>query len=294
MDISSIVNMGSSSSTSGSLNDDFCATTPAGDSVFTKIMGSRTVFETPGKGAVVASFIFDPKQKYSDNHIMASVVTDYMAELRDALTRHLLDPKDIAPKPKTLEETIWEQLTSALPKDTLNKNLFSDKPTFEAYKELLTTNVTKSFNEEELLTKAMREKAYHFAFEIAIDAYPGEMGAKENKPNGPKCGVLTFYLEGIPDGNVPQVKDEKEEEEEPAKTKKRKTDGDGSKKSEKDQMLADLALAEFVGRATVETSKKFPPTATMFFESMGRWFSSVVTRKSAKLEKDKNRSHLYH
>jgi hypothetical protein len=293
MDISSIVNMGSSSSTSGSLNDDFCATTPAGDNVFTKIMGSRTVFETPGKGALVASFIFDPKQKFSDNHIMASVVTDYMAELRDGLTRHLLDPKDIVPKPKTLEETIWEQLTSALPKDTLTKNLFSDKPTFEVYRELLTTNVTKNFNEEELLTRAMKEKTFNFAFEIAIDAYPGEMGTKDTKPNGPKCGVLTFYLEGIPDGNVPQVKEEKDEEEEPTKSKKRKAETDG-KKTEKEQMLADLALTEFAARATVESSKKFPPTATLFFESLGRWFSSVVTRKSAKLEKDKNRSHLYH
>jgi len=288
------VNMGSSSSTSGSLNDDFCATTPAGDNVFSKIMGSRTVFETPGKGALVASFIFDPKQKFSDNHIMASVVTDYMAELRDGLTRHLLDPKDIVPKPKTLEETIWEQLTSALPKDTLTKNLFSDKQTFEVYRELLTTNVTKNFNEEDLLTRAMRERVFNFAFEIAIDAYPGEMGTKDTKPNGPKCGVLTFYLEGIPDGNVPQVKEEKDEEEEPSKSKKRKAEADGGKKSEKEQMLTDLALTEFAARATVETSKKFPPTATLFFESLGRWFSSVVTRKSAKLEKDKNRSHLYH
>jgi len=143
------------------------------------------------------------------------------------------------------------------------------------------------------LTRAMKEKAFNFAFEIAIDAYPGEMGTKDSKPNGPKCGVLTFYLEGIPDGNVPQVKEEKDEEEEPIKSKKRKADADG-KKTEKEQMLADLALTEFAARATVESTKKLPPTATLFFESLGRWFSSVVTRKSAKLEKDKNRSHLYH
>lgn len=285
--------MGSSSSTSGSLNDDFCATTPAGDNVFTKIMGSRTVFETPNKGAVVASFIFDPKQKFSDNHIMASVVTDYMAELRDGLTRHLLDPKDIVPKPKTLDETIWEQLTSSLPKDTLTKHLFSDKPTFDTYRELLVTNVTKNFNEEELLTKAMRDKPYRYAFEIAIDAYPGEIGKGDTKPNGPKCGVLTFYLEGVPDGNVPQVKEEKDEEDENPKSKKRKADSE-NKKSEKEQLLADLALSAFGAEATVESSKKFPPTASLFFESLGRWFSSVVTRKSAKLEKDKNRNHLYH
>jgi len=257
-------------------------------------MGSRTVFETPNKGAVVASFIFDPKQKYTDSHIMASVVTDYMAELRDGLTRYLLDPKDIVPKPKTLEESIWEQLTSSLPKDTLTKHLFSDKPTFDAYRDLITTNVTKTFNEEDLLTRAMRERSFHFAFEIAIDAYPGEIGAKaDNKPNGPKCGVLTFYLEGIPDGNVPPVKEEKEDDEEPAKAKKRKVDADG-KKSDKEQLLSDLALTEFYSTATLESTKKFPPTAAQFFESLGRWFSSVVTRKSAKLEKDKNRSHLYH
>lgn len=228
---------------------------------------------------------------------MASITTDYIAELRDALTRHLLEPNDIVSKTKSLEETIWEQLTAMLPKEALSKNLFSDKDTFESYRQLVTTTVTKSWNEEELLTKHMREKPFAFSLEIAIDAYPAEGSDKNNQKPGNKTGVLTFYIEGIPSGVVPRVCGASEEEKsESAKvpTKKRKAESEKGKTSDKDKLLEELALTEFRKKATMEDSKRFPATASMFFEALNRWFSSVVSRRSAKLEKDKNRNPLYH
>lgn len=293
MDISAILPVNMGASESSSLNDDFSATTPAGDSIFDKPLGARTIFQTPTGGAIVASFVFDPKQKYSEDHIMASVTTDYMAELRDGLTKCLLDPKDIVSKTKTLEETVWEQLTTSLPKETLAKNLFNDKELFDQYKQIITTNATKSYIEEDLLTKAMREKAFSFSFEIAIDAYPGDLGSKETKKNGNRTGVLTFHIEGIPDGKVPEAASAPEDEDEQrTRTKKRKTDD--SKKNDKDQLLDDLALTEFYAHAHVEKVKKFHPSAYAFFEALNRWFGSVVSRRSAKLEKDRNRNPLYH
>lgn len=291
MDIASLVHMGqASSSSSSSLNDDFGATTPAGDSIFSKALGSRTVFRTPNKGALIASFVFDPKQRYTDNHIMASVITDYMSELRDGLTRYLLDPKDIVPKTKTLEETLWEHYTT-LPKGTL-KFLFNDPTIFSAYKTHIAQSVGKTYHEEEVLTKHMSEKPFSYAMEIAIDAYPGEKESHVKDSNQPRMGVLTFHLEGIPDGNVALAKETKEEED-GAKTKKRKTDGE-QKRSEKEQLLYDLSLTDYYGHAHVDSVKEFPPTASQFFEELGRWFTSVVTRRSAKLEKDQSRNHLYH
>jgi hypothetical protein len=76
------------------------------------------------------------------------------------------------PKIKTLEETIWDQMTSLLPKETIAKNLFSDKAVFEQYTTLLKTNVTKVFNEEKIFTDKLSTNSFCFSFEIAIDAYP--------------------------------------------------------------------------------------------------------------------------
>lgn len=300
MDISAIlpVNMGSSESSS-SLNDDFSATTPAGENIFNKPLGARTVFQTPNKGAIIVSFFFDPKQKYQDHHIMASVTTDYIAELREGLIRHLLEEKDIVPKNKTLEETVWEQLTAVLPKEVMSKQLFTAPGIFDNYKELITANVTKNYKEEEILTEKIRDTEFSYSLEIAIDAYPGDL-TKENKKKGDTTGVLTFHIRGIPDGQVPQpAKDEeKDEKAEATKTKKRKAEGEASansasKKTEREKLLADLALI-FPETTKVDNQKQFPHSASLFFESVNRWFSSVVSRRSAKLEKDRNRNPLYH
>ena len=139
-------------------------------------------------------------------------------DMREALTKQLLDPADVAPKTKTLEETIWDQMTSLLPKETLAKNLFSDKALFEKYTALIKESVTKNFREEEALLEAMSTKAFSFSFEVAIDAYPQELGGNNEKRTGEQTGVLTFHFEGIPDGTIPLPP--KEEPEDSASNRK--------------------------------------------------------------------------
>jgi len=311
MDISAILPVNMGQEASSSLNDDFSAQTPAGENIFDKPLGARTFFRTESNGLVCASFMFDPKKTFGEDHIMASVTSDWMHDLREALTTLLLDPKDVAPKTKTLEETIWDQMTSLLPKETIAKNLFADKAQFELYTSMLKTSVTKNFVEEQALTAALTTKAFSFSFEVAIDAYPQELGGNNEKKIGEKMGVLTFHIEGIPDGVIPLPVPTPEEEEATSnrKAKKRKMEDakdlktqetKGEKKEKKvklsdaDTLLKKLALDQFFANATVESTKKFPHTATQFFEMVNRWFSSVVHTRSSKLEKDRNRNPLYH
>lgn len=281
---------------SSSLNDDFSAQTAAGDNIFSKAMGARTFFRTKTDGLVCVSFIFDPKHKFDDDHNMASVTSDWMQDMRDALSKIILKPEDIAPKVKTLEETVWDQMTTLLPKETLAKNLFSDKKVFDEYTQLLKTSVTKTFKEEDALTKALEEKPYSFSYEIAIDAYPQALGGNNEKKTGEQAGVLTFHLEGLPDGKMPEREKTEEDEDSNRKSKKRKTtDSDsGDKHKDAEKLLKEMALTKFYKSAHVEKIKKFPLTGSQFFEAINRWFSSVVSRRAAKLEKNRNRNPLYH
>lgn len=311
MDISAILPvMGNDNSSS--LNDDFSGQTPSGDNIFAKPLAARTFFRTNEGGLVMVSFLFDPKKPYGEDFQMASVTSDWMADLRDALTKVLVDEKDQVPKTKTLEETIWDQMTSLLPKETLAKNLFSDKSVFDSYTTLLKANVTKVYNEEKAFTEKLRTEKFSFSFEIAIDAYPQALGGKNEKRNE-KTGVLTFNIVGIPDGVMPMPepkeakegddkKDDKKGKTDKTKSKKRKMADEGDedleakkpKASEGEKLLEELSLTAFYQNAIKEQHKKFPVSATQFFDSINRWFSSVVSRKSAKLEKDRNRNPLYH
>lgn len=281
---------------SSSLNDDFSAQTAAGDNIFSKAMGASTYFTTTDGGLVGVSFLFDPKQSFGDDHQMASVTSDWMADLREGLTKILLDSEDMAPRVKSLEETIWDQMTTLLPKETLAKNLFADKEKFLEYTKLLKSSVTKTFNEEQKLTAALTSKAFSFSFEIAIDAYPQQLGPSHEQKMDKKTGVLTFHMEGIPDGKMPVPKPEEvKDEDSNRKSKKRKTTEKSSeKRKDADKLLNDLALTNLFKDATVSKLKKFPLTATQFFEATNRWFSSVVSRRAAKLEKNRNRNPLYH
>lgn len=308
MDISAIlpVNMGNETS---SLNDDFSGQTAAGDNIFSKPMGAKTYFRTTSGGLVVVSFMFDPKKPYGDDHNMASVTSDWLSDMRDSITKHLLDPKHIASKLKTLEETMWDQLTSLLPKETVAKNLFADKEAFKTYTALVRSSVEKTYTEETELTKALTTKKFSFSYEIAIDAYPSALGGNnEKRTNGPKTGVLTFHMEGIPDGKIPEpakeVETEADKDDPNRKSKKRKKDDTEAasngkeKKTKKSQeakdLLKELELTECYKNAHVDQLKHFPPTAATFFDMVNRWFSSVVSRRAAKLEKSRNRNPLYH
>lgn len=287
-------------SDSRSLNDDFAATTPSGDSVFSKPLGDKCIWKT-SNGTVSVSFFFDPKQKFGRHNILASVSNDYMSDIRDQITKMLLDPKDIAPKTKTFEETYWDTITSTLPKETLAKNIFSKPEKLEEYTALLTKNVKASFNEEELMTKALKERAFNFAYEMAIDAYPQQLRGKKPAP-GEKLGVLTIHIQGIVGGDT--ATDEKEESSEGGDSnqttvKKRKLDNGASSParekeiSERAKIIKELGIKDGLATARVHNIKEFPLTATQFFEAVGRWFASTVSTSASKLEKARNRNPIY-
>lgn len=318
MEISGILPVQMGGESSRSLNDDFAATTPSGDSVFGKPLGAKCTWKTAAGGCISVSFMFDPKQKYSRSHGFASTITDCFGEFREQITKHLLDEKDIAPKTKTLEETIWETITSTLPKETLAKNVFNQPDKLKEYMDILKASTTATFNEETLLTEKLQNSKYSFGYQVAIDAYPQQIRGKKLPP-GEKVGVLTLHIQGMLAGteeceaalagksskkatsasaNSTQVEKSKLKREAsgdaPQQTKKRKMNSDGEDElSNKEQLLQDLGLTQELAGCVIISDKEYPLTATQFFEAMGRWFSTTVSNLASKLEKDRNRNPLY-
>lgn len=287
---------------SRSLNDDFAAVTPAGDSVFAKITGEKCTWKT-ATGGVSVSFVFDPKRKFSRDAVLASVSVDYLAEFREQLTRHLLDEKDIAPKQKTMEESYWDTVTSTLPKETLAKNVFNDASKLKEYMDLLRNNVTSSYREETKMREALTTKPYTFCYEIAIDSYPQQMGGRGKKSGGKgeKTGLLTIIIQGVPNGDEEKKAADAATtavvvSEAPTKKRKLSSNDNGKKEeTEKEKLIGDLGIkAAMAGPAThTYSNKEFPLTATLFFEALGRWFASTVGAAASKLEKDRNRNPIY-
>mmetsp|Transcript_47511 Transcript_47511/g.93442 ORF Transcript_47511/g.93442 Transcript_47511/m.93442 type:complete len:319 (+) Transcript_47511:60-1016(+) len=299
------------------LNDDFAAQTPSGDTVFNKPVADTTVFTTP-TGTIIASYLFDPTQEFGNRNVLASISTDFMSDLRDSLTKYLLDAKDIAPKEKTYEETLWENIISSVPKEALAKHVFSDAKQLKEYTELVTKSVQASYTEEVAMTSALKEKKFSFAFEVAIDHYPSKDIAKTEKQ-----GVLTFHLcaqgaessaaattstakqdKGPGKSASKAAKAEKKEDTasgdgQESKSKKRKhTAIEVSRakrgKEAREELLKELGLSEvYASTACTVSEKKFPVTATQFFDSLGRWFSASVSNRAAKLEKQRANA-MYH
>lgn len=311
---------------SRSLNDDFAATTPSGDSVFNKPLGDKCEWNLPDGRILSVAFLFDPKQKFARSNVLASITSDYMGELREQLTKHLLDEKDIAPKVKSLEETMWDTITGTLPKETLAKNVFNKPEQLETYMRLLKKNVEASFNEETKLTEAMKTKDFSFSFMVAIDNYPQELRSKKpSDVKGEKTGVLTFYLKttnsattttttttmtdeteqngakkdkkGKKEGKAIEDKDKEEKQgntNSTAVSKKRKfVDDEKDELSEKDKLVRELGIKDQLVDATTVSQKDFPLNATLFFDNFSRWFSSIVSSSAAKAEKNRNRNPLY-
>jgi len=310
VDISAILPMGQDSSRS--LNDDFAATTPSGDSVFSKPLGEKCEWNLPKGRKLSVAFLFDPKQKFSRDNVLASITSDYMADLRDHLTKHLLEEKDIAPKTKTLEETMWDTITTTLPKETLAKNIFNKPEKLEEYMRILKQNVEASFTEETKMTEALKTKDFNFSFMVAIDNYPQEIRNKK-QVRGEKTGVLTFYLKShdasttAATGDAAEMngvkkdkkdkKDKKEKEKGESNSmvvsKKRKYDDEKDEPSAKEKLVRELGIKDQLVDAEVVGQKDFPLTATLFFDAFARWFSSIVSSSATKAEKARNRNPLY-
>jgi hypothetical protein len=304
MELSAILPLQGMGGEASSLNDDFAAQTPSGDNIFNKPVADSTVFDTEF-GSVTASFLFDPSQEFGNRHILASITTDFMSELRDALTAHLLDPKDIAPKKKSYEETLWDNIVSNVPKENLAKNVFNDAKKLKQYMDVISTAVETTYREEDKFTTALNSTEYSFSFQVAIDHYPGKATDMNSKRPDNKSGVLTFHLEATKSKGETAGKKTKETPKEEKKTddnhksKKRKTTSDRETKLAKAKEMREEVLTKhklldsFTKADTIIHEKKFPITATQFFEQLGRWFSACVSNRAAKLEKQRNRNSLY-
>jgi len=193
MDLSSLVQ---GSHQSGGLNEDLAQLTPAGENVFKKAFGDKTSFKSP-VGYVTVTFLFDPDMPFDSNAVLASITTDYMAEMKYQLTKFLIGEKEMAPRTPSLEEVTWTSLKKNLPPQAFSKNLLADKKEFNDYLNIIKTQVEASYKEESKLTQAMTSRSWKFVFRIAIDAYPQKLPHKTEhkiKP-GEKNGVLVFILE---------------------------------------------------------------------------------------------------
>jgi len=194
MDLSALVQ---GSHQSGSLNDDLAQLTPAGENVFKKAFGDKTCFKSP-LGSISVTFLFDPDMPFDSNAVLASITTDYMAEMKYQLTKFLIGEKEMAPRTPSLEEVIWTSIKKNLPPQAFSKNLLSDKKEFNAYLNIIKTQVEASYKEESKLTQAMTSRSWKFVFRIAIDAYPQKLTHKSEyklQPGQKKNGVLVFILE---------------------------------------------------------------------------------------------------
>jgi len=310
MELSAILPLQGMGGETSSLNDDFGAQTPSGDNIFNKPVADKTIFKTDF-GTVTGSFLFDPSEEFGNRHVLASITTDFMSELRDALTAHLLDPKDIAPKKKSYEETLWDNIVANVPKENLAKNVFNDQKKLKEYMEIITSAVESSYREEDKFTTALNSTSYSFSFQVAIDHYPGKATSNLNsKKADNKTGVLTFHLEAKSKDEAKtgqkkkssatpaDVKEEKKTDDQ-QKSKKRKTMSDRDEKLAKSKEMREEILNKhglldsFAKTDAVIHEKTFPITATQFFEQLGRWFSACVSNRAAKLEKQRNRNSLY-
>jgi len=320
MDLSALVQGATSS---GGLNDDLAQVNPAGENVFKKAFGDRTSFKTP-LGSVLVTFLFDPDLPFDSSAVLASITTDYMAEMKYQLTKFLVGEKEMAPRTPSLEEVVWTSFKKNLPPLAMSKNLLADKKELTTYLSIVRTQVEASYQEEKKLTQIMRSKPYHFVFKIAIDAYPQKLPfAQEHKLHpGQKTGVLVFIIESkiiekveedktseeknkSPPSTVDPGEKSKEEAKKPAKKKRKLSGQEGEERRKKrgkgkpqkesmEELLKILLLKnEDLDKGCVVSHKDFPETASDFFDQISAWFSSVVASKQQQLDQHASKPHMY-
>jgi len=303
MDLASLV---SQSTGSSGLNEDLAQRNPAGENVFKKPFGDRTRFKTPSGGTVDVTFLFDPDLPFDSSFVLASITTDYTAEMKYQLTKHLVGEKEMAPRAPSIDEVLWASLKKNLPAEAFAKNLLSDKKELAAYLALIKTQVEASYSEEQKLTKAMVSKPFKFIFRIAVDAYPQKMAhATDHKTKpGQKRGVLIFLLEGklkeikdSPTTAVGDVDKEKTKETlgggEERKRKRKRVKEERMPKEAMEELLTTLKMIpQDLEKGHIVWEKEFPETATEFFDQVAAWFSSVVA-SNQQLDQHSLKPHMY-
>jgi hypothetical protein len=146
-------------------------------------------------------FTFDPDRSYDSTYQMASILGDYAAGLRRALTKQLLNED---PKKPTLEESIWTHLKTVLSPPAFTELLKQDTKRLHEYVAAISEEAKVDYVEEKKLTEAMSTRDFNFRFEIAIDAYPAKVASNRASRELPpsRKGVLTFYIQGDPTGTI--------------------------------------------------------------------------------------------
>jgi hypothetical protein len=280
------------------LNTDFGATTPDGESIFSKPFGEMTSYETK-LGQLVVKFLFEPDKPYGKSHIMASMSQNYFTDMANYLMKRLLAPEDIVPSIVTEEETVWNNIKANLPKDTLVKYL-EKKENLDMYIEQLTRDARMAWNQEHKFRKALTETPFSFCYQVAIDSFPRKKSEDSNVVNSgvtpERKGVLSFYIEHraetppsppatpdrdlIPEDKKQDVNGNDKLVVPKGKRKKRKKSQD-----ERDLEKLRQSLQIDVANEGVIFEKEFPDETTEFFEQLNNWFHSAISNRAAAIEK---------
>jgi len=320
LDLSALMG-GSSGHCGGNLNDEFSVSMPTGENVFTKAFGDRTTFKTPN-GSVTVSMVFNPTQRWTGTAILASATTDYMNEIREKMCDMLLKNKDLAPRQASLKEKQWRTILQTLPNETLSKHVFSDKAKLNEYINILNQTNEAQNKEDKLLTEALKIQDYNFSFEIALDAFPTpdrNKHAREKSVITLKTGTVTFYFEGVTNKETKKIPGDLDkmmtDNISPMKTQvkqsqscpsspsnevralvKRKivTNKERTEKEELNKLRESLGLnkPEWTNAKTV-VEKKFPLSASLFFDAVSAWFTCTLHTRSRNLQDKKDRNHIY-
>jgi hypothetical protein len=187
MDLSALLGGGEQ----GDLNEDFAGRDPSGKTIFSKVFGASTAYETKeGAGRIRVSFFFDPHEIYSETATLASMNPDFFAVVREELTKHLLEEEDMVPRTPTVEELTWSVLKKNLPEKAFQM-CFSPAD-LQPYITLLRTRAEATHREERKLSAALQTRDFSFVYKIAIDAYRN----KHQRAAHDRRGVLTMRVEG--------------------------------------------------------------------------------------------------
>jgi len=304
MDLSALLGGGEQAD----LNEDFAARDPSGRTVFSKVFGASTAYETKdGEGRLRVSFFFDPHEIYSETATLASMNPDFFAVVREELTKHLLEPEDMVPRTPTVEELTWSVLKKNLPEKAFHSCFTVED--LQPYIQLLRTRAEATHREERKLGVALQTKDFSFVYKIAIDAYRN----KHHRAAHERRGVLTLRVEGgsfarkalglVEEMDLRASQTDASTLKVPAASDKKKKIGNGGRPRTPSQVrrddmmeLADLMDTLKMGECfmtpdtVLQKSKEFPDTTDEFFEAIQRWFSTVVSTQ-AQLVSDTSDSH---
>ncbi|KNC54997.1 uncharacterized protein AMSG_10245 [Thecamonas trahens ATCC 50062] len=279
------------------LNDAFAATTDTNRPIFTKVFGDTTTWQTK-VGTITFSFVFDPKANYEKSAIMASAWSDPVEEFKKELQRHLLSDEDFAPMASE-QEVVWEYIKANVPAELLVKHVAS----IDEYMTMLEARAKKEYHELVAFTDALKTRAFDFAVQVAIDAYPvpkeKRRGSGRKSPaveeNGGPRGVCILHVQH-------ELRDESEAAsrggpsamtlappsaaagDETSSPRLRERSLSNASQESADFASTNLGASLELGDAVaLRTAKKFPRDAADFFAQVEAWLQATIKKRTQEL-----------